>query len=58
MFTVTFHNRQTGDLHSYDLHRGQRRDRYDVRRDGQPWRTVTATWFAAAIRRKLAPHDL
>ena len=55
--TITFHNRLTGAMHALDLHRGSRRDQFDARADGKPWkRGMSATAIAAAIRRKLAAH--
>lgn len=52
--TITIHDRITGRMQTFDIYRGQRRDRYDIRRDGQPWQHgVTATWFSAALRKQI-----
>lgn len=58
-WTLTFHDRITGTLHSLDIYRGQRRDQYDVLADSKPWRCgISATRLATAIRRKFTPHIL
>ncbi len=55
--TVTFHDRRTGEIHSLDLSRGQRRDQYDASVDGTPWkRGISATQLARFFRMKLKPH--
>jgi len=55
--TVTFHDRRTGEIHSLDLSRGQRRDQYDASVDGTPWkRGISATELARFFRMKLKPH--
>jgi len=55
--TVTFHDRRTGEIHSLDLSRGQRRDQYDASVDGTLWkRGISATELARFFRMKLKPH--
>ncbi len=56
-FTITFHHRLTGDIHTLDLRRGKRRDQFDAEVDGKPWRLgLNATKIAALIRRRIAAH--
>ena len=55
--TVTFHDRLTGEIHSLDLARGQRRDQYDASVDGKLWKLgISATELSRFFRMKLKPH--
>ena len=55
-FTISIHNRRTGELHHVDLYRGNRRDQYRAEVDGKPWRTINATQLGKLMREKLKPH--
>jgi hypothetical protein len=55
-WTITIHNRQSNTMHTLDLYRSQRRDQYDAKVDGKPWRTINATELSRLLRKKLCPH--
>ena len=55
--SITFHDRLAGVIHTLDLSRGKRRDQFDARVDGKPWKTgVSATVIVKFVRLKLKPH--
>ena len=54
--SIVFINRRTGEMHTLDLFRGNRRDNFRAEVDGKPWKIISATQLGKLVRDKFKIH--